>query len=228
MPPLANKGKSKGRSEARRSRSRNTTPSSVLSSGTAPLVPTVTAYLEVDTSKLMVPSSPTYTDVLDRLPNGANILEPKQIESLLDSLKTLSSVVEARSKSCEAAIRELVSKRKDIVEEQHENERLEREAEQRRALAKKEADDDEDRGRKSGKVKKRKDRSGTRGGAEDRPLAHGAHGVTKQDGSEIKEEGKSCSRFVMGSAAMQAGVVVLVTACCVALASLFPMFGGFT
>ncbi|KKY22775.1 putative transcriptional regulator [Phaeomoniella chlamydospora] len=185
MPPIANKGKSKGRSDTRRSRSRNTTPSSVLSSGTAPIVPVVTPYLEVDTSKLIVPSSPTYGEVLDKLGNGAHALEPKQIEQLLESLKTLSALVEARSLSCDAAMRQLVTRRREVAEEQREQERLEREAEQRRA--RKEADGDDDRGRKAAKVKKRKDRSSTRG-EEDRPLAHGAHGVIKQDGSEIKEE----------------------------------------
>lgn len=187
MPPIANKGKTKGRGEARRSRSRNTTPSSVLSSGTAPGGPATTAYLEIDTSKLLVPNSPTYGEVLDKLGNGAHILEPRQIEQLLESLKTLSALVEARSLSCEQAIRELVKKRKEVAEE--ENERLEREEEQRRVTAKKHAEDD-DRGRKAAKVKKRKDRSVTRADAEDRPLAHGAHGVAPQDGSEIKQEGK--------------------------------------
>lgn len=210
MPPLANKGKTKGRSDARRSRSRNTTPSSVLSAGTAPLAPIATAYLEIDTAKLLVPQSPTYSDVLDKLGSGANVLDPKQFDSLLESLKTLSSLAEARSQACDAAMRELVNKRKEVAEEQRENERMEREAEQRRARAKKDVEDEDhdDRGRKSAKVKKRKERSRGREEAEERPLAHGAHGVAKQDGSDIKAEGKSWHNFVFGS---ESTIIFLVT-----------------
>ena len=188
--PLATKGKGKGRGEPRRSRSRNTTPSSVISSGTAPLIPSSTPFLDVDTAKLIVPGNPSFSDVLDRLPTGSHILEPKQIDSIIDSLKTLSSLVETRSTICEQAIRKLVERKKDVAEEQREYERIEKE-EHRRFQAKKGAGDDDERGRKSAKVKKRKERSGTRGDGEDRPLAHGAHGVAKQDGSDIKEEGKS-------------------------------------
>ena len=199
MPGPATKGKTKGRSDPRRSRSRNTTPSSVLSSGTAPLAPAATAYLEVDTAKLLVPHSPSYNDVLDKLGGGANSLEPKQFDLLLESLKNLSSLAEARSLACDAAMRELVNKRKEVAEEQREVERMEREADQRRARAKKGIDEDEDheRGRKAGKVKKRKERSAVREEAEDRPLAHGAHGLAKQDGSDIKAEGKHIHNSIL-------------------------------
>lgn len=69
--------------------------------------------------------------------------------------------------------------RKDRLEE-IENQRRDEEQNER---LKKEAADEEERGRnKANKIKKKKDVSTAR---EERPLAHGAHGVAPQDGSQL-------------------------------------------
>ena len=169
MSPFANKGKAKGR-EARRSRSRNTTPSSVLSAGTGPfpLVPAVTPYLEIDTSKLLVATSPQYGDILERLETKPGGAEPKHLGTLLDLLRHLSEAAEARAKVCDAAMRELASRRKEIADDERERERLEREAEIRKAKSRKDAEDADEEivTGKPGKIKKRKDRSMARGDIE--------------------------------------------------------------
>jgi transcriptional adapter 3 len=74
------------------------------------------------------------------------------------------------------------------LEEQREREKAEREMEEVREKMKRDVEDEDDeiRGRKSGKVKKRKDRSSVR---DERPLVHGAHGLVKQDGLDVLMEG---------------------------------------
>lgn len=190
MPPLAAKGKGKGR-DPRQSRSRNTTPSSVLSGGTGPVIPPSAIYLESDTNKVMAAPEISYTDVVDRLGSNATVPDPRYLERLVSQLKALGEHAEARVLACDAALRELVIRRREIAEAQREQDRIEREAEQRRARLKKEAEDDEDdiRSSKAGKIKKRKERSTGREEHESRPLTHGAHGVARQDGLEIKSEG---------------------------------------
>jgi transcriptional adapter 3 len=187
MPPLAGKGKSKGR-EARRSRSRNTTPSSVLSGPLASTSPLTTAYLGIDVSKLLVPSYVAYSDILDRQGGGGGIPDPKHLETLVADLKSLSQLAETRGQACDAAMRELSQRRKELLEEQREKEKADREAEEVREKMRREAEDDDDeiRGRKIGKLKKRKDRSSVR---DERPPAHGAHGTTRQDGLDVPMEG---------------------------------------
>ena len=186
MPSLATKGKGKGR-DARRSRSRNTTPTSVISAGA---VPAVTAYLGIDTARLLVPSSPHYADMIENLELKQGMPEPKHLDILVEQLRQLSDAAEARSQACYLAMTALSDKRKEIAEQQRERERLEREAESRRARMKKEAEEaDEDALlRKASKVKKRKDRPSAR---EERPMAHGAHELARQDGIDVKQEGQS-------------------------------------
>jgi transcriptional adapter 3 len=187
MPPLANKGKGKGHN-ARRSRSRNTTPNSAHSA--IPPSPALTAYLAIDTSRLLVPSSPRYAEMIERLELKQGMPEPKHLDSLVEQLRQLSDAAEARSQACYLAMTALSEKRKEIAEQEREKERMEREAESRRARIRKEAEEAEDEAiiRKAGKVKKRKDRPSTR---EERPMAHGAHEVTRQDGVDVKQEGQS-------------------------------------
>jgi transcriptional adapter 3 len=189
MPPLAAKGKGKGR-DARRSRSRNTTPSSVISTSAMPTAPTLTAYLGIDTARLLVPSSPQYADMIEKLELKHGMPEPKHLDSLVEQLRQLSDAAEARSQACYLAMTALSDKRKEIAEQERERERREREAESRRARMRKEAEEADDDAvvRKAGKVKKRKDRPSIR---EERPMAHGAHEVARQDGLEIKQEGQS-------------------------------------
>lgn len=182
MPP-ANKGKGKGR-ETKPSRSRNTTPSSGLSATTA--LSSVSGYLDNDVSKVLVPAIPQYSEILEKLGNGGTIPDSKSLESLIDHLKTLSQLAETRGDACNAGMRELSQRRKEVLEDQREQEQLEAEE---RLKMKREAEDEEEgsRASKGGKLKKRKERVSK----EERPLAHGAHELTKQDGSELKAEGTS-------------------------------------
>jgi transcriptional adapter 3 len=158
MPPVANKGKAKGR-DARRSRSRNTTPSSVISGGTAPPVQSFTPYLNIDTSKLHVPSHPQYGDILDRLDTKSGVPEPKHLETLVEQLRQLSDAAEARALVCDAAMRELADKRKAIADEEREQERIDRELELRKAKAKRDTEERSDgtASKRGAKPKKRKD-----------------------------------------------------------------------
>lgn len=188
MPPLATKGKGKAR-DARRSRSRNTTPNSVISTSALPSAPTVTAYLGIDTARLLIPASPQYVEMIDKLELKQGMPEPKHLETLVEQLGQLSDAAEARSQACYLAMTALSDKRKEIAEQERESERQEREAESRRARVRKEAEEaaeDEAVVRKAGKLKKRKDRSSVR---EERPMSHGAHEVARQDGIDIKQEG---------------------------------------
>lgn len=179
--PLANKGKGKGR-EVRQSRSRNTTPSSGLSSSTTTGASSVPGYLDNDVSKLFSSSTVQYADILERLGGGGTIPDSKTLELLGEHLKTLSQLADARGDVCNAGMRELSQRRKEVLEDQQEQ--MERDAEERIKM-KREAEDDEDcsRALKGGKLKKRKERASK----EDRPLAVGAHEITRQDGGELGE-----------------------------------------
>lgn len=178
--PSANKGKGKGR-DSRQSRSRNTTPSSSFSAGPTS-VPPASNYLENDPSRLLVPTNLQYVEMLDRM-GAAPIPDIKSLESLMDHLKSLSQLAESRGDACNAGMRELSQKRKEIAEDQ---EQFGHDVSERLKM-KREADheDEPSRASKGGKVKKRKERDVK----EERPLNHGAHEVARQDGAETKIEG---------------------------------------
>jgi transcriptional adapter 3 len=188
MPPLAAKGKGKGR-DARHSRSRNTTPNSVLSTNAIPSSPSLSPYLGINATSLLVSSAPQYTDVMEKLEVKPGVPEPKHLDSLVEQLRQLSDAAEARSQACYLAMNALSDKCKDIVDQERERERKEREAETRRARIRKEAEEaGEDTGiRKAGKMRKRKDKPTAK---EERPLAQGAHEVVRQDGLAVKQEGR--------------------------------------
>ncbi|KAJ5157091.1 uncharacterized protein N7482_008191 [Penicillium canariense] len=175
--PSAYKSKGKGR-DARQSRSRNTTPSNA---GGAPgvAVPLIPSYLENDVTKLIDLANGQYTDLLD-LVAGPNIPDSKTLETLVEHLKSLSDMADARGDACNAGMREMSQKRKEVMEDQE----LSREVGERAKL-KRETEDDDDQVHK-GKLKKRKERSSTK---EERPLSHGAHELARQDGAETKIEG---------------------------------------
>lgn len=169
--PSANKGKGKGQT-ARRSRSRNTTPSSISAGPTS--VPPSSVYLENDPSKLIVPTNVQYAEMLARMGAGP-IPDSKSLETLMDHLKSLSQMVEAREDACNAGMRELSQRRKEVSEDREDATRMKREA-----------DEDEDgQVLKGAKPKKRKERASK----DERPLDHGAHEVARQDGGETKVEG---------------------------------------
>lgn len=189
MPPgLGNKNKGKGR-EPRGSRSRNTTPSSALSTGASTVtgIGLSTGYLDNDVSKLLVPTGVQYSDVLEKFGGVGQIPDQKTLESLVDQLKTLGQLAETREDACNAGMRELSQKRKEVLEDQREREQVDRDAEEKLRM-KREADDDEEESRilKGGRIKKRKEKNVPK---EERPLSHGAHGVTRQDGPETKADG---------------------------------------
>ncbi|KAM5463633.1 Transcriptional regulator [Microsporum audouinii] len=188
MPPgLGNKNKGKGR-EPRASRSRNTTPSSALSTSASTVtgVNPSMGYLDNDVSKLLVPNGVQYSDILEKFGGVGQIPDQKSLESLVDQLKTLGQLAETREDACNAGMRELSQKRKEVLEEQREREQVDRDAEERLRM-KREADDDEEEARifKGGRIKKRKEKNIPK---EERPLSHGAHGVARQDGHEVKAD----------------------------------------
>ncbi|MCJ1378839.1 Transcriptional regulator [Xylographa soralifera] len=176
MPPLGGKGK-KGK-EGRQSRSRNTTPSSV-ASASASVVSAYTAYLDIAISHFTIPNNILYDDILERHGGSGGIPDPQHLETLANELKTLSQLAEARHNACDGGMRKLSERRKERIEEERELDQAIREAEDKANLKRAAEDEELDRDRKGGKMKKRKERSAIR---EERPLTHGAHGVARQDG----------------------------------------------
>ena len=177
MPPVGNKSKGKVK-ENRQSRSRNTTPSSVLSaSGSTSAAAATTAYLEIPTASLMIPSNLQYDDLLEQLAGIGGIPDPKNLETLANDLRTLSDLAATRETACEGAVRNIVLRRKMKLEE--EMELSSREVEEKAGLKRSAEDDDAEKSAKAGKLKKRKEQAKPR---EERPLTHGAHGVARQDG----------------------------------------------
>ena len=177
---MANKSKGKGR-DSRQSRSRNTTPSSGLSASTTTATSTAPGYLDNEFAKLFAGVTVQYSDLLEQSGGGGNIPDIKTLELISENLKTLSQLADTRGDTCNAGMRELSQRKKDVIEDQHQQE-MERDAEDRVKM-KREADDDEETSRafKGNKLKKRKERPPK----EDRPLAVGAHEVSRQDGGEL-------------------------------------------
>jgi len=174
--PSAYKSKGKGR-DARQSRSRNTTPSNA-GSVPAAVLP-IASYLVNDVSKLIDQANGQYTDMLD-LVAGPNIPDSRTLETIVEHLKSLSDMADARGDTCNAGMREMSLKRKDVTEDPE----LSREIGERAKL-KRETEEDDDQIHK-GKPKKRKGHVSSK---EERPLNHGAHDVARQDGAETKVEG---------------------------------------
>ena len=155
MPPLgsASKSKHKQKQDARQ-RSRNTTPSSVLSGSALPASNALatTPFLQLDTSKLLVATQPNYADILEKLEAKPSNLENRALQDIIEQLKQLNDAADNRIESCEKAIRMIHEQLKDLDAEHKERERH---AEQvKRTKAKKE----EAAAQKNLKAKKRKDR----------------------------------------------------------------------
>ena len=175
MPPLSSAAKSKNKiRESRRSRSRNTTPSSVLSAGTSSALPSVTPYLELDISRLLISDHPQYSDALEKLESRHGVLEPKQLSLIIDQLKYLGDSAEKRAESCENAIRRLHETLKEVETEQKERDR---QADQERKLKARKAAQSSEGPAKHGKARKRKDR------------------IETFEGVEVKHEGTSLGSF---------------------------------
>ncbi|KAJ5893399.1 hypothetical protein N7495_005090 [Penicillium taxi] len=174
--PSAYKSKGKGR-DARQSRSRNTTPSNTGSAPTAVLPASLPSYLEKDVAKLIEQANGQYAELLD-LVAGPNIPDSKTLETLVEHLKSLSDMADNRGDACNAGMREMSQKRKEVLE----NQDLSREVSVRSKL-KRESDEEEDPIHR-GKTKKRKERSSK----EERSSNNGTHDSSRQDGAEAKVE----------------------------------------
>jgi transcriptional adapter 3 len=150
-----------------------------------------TAYLDILVGSLMIPANVLYDDILERHGGSGGIPDPKHLEALASDLKTLSSLAESRTNACDGGMRMLVDRRKQTIEEERELEQANRDAEEKASLKRAAEDDDLEKSGKAGKLKKRKDRGSV---LEERPLAHGAHGVARQDGIGLDAKSES-SKF---------------------------------
>jgi transcriptional adapter 3 len=181
MPNFAQKSNAKkgGRdSNARRSRSRNTTP------GVTRPVEMETPFLEVRMKPFSISS---YDEIVEQQ-SGSAIPDSKSLDALMDRIQNLLKEVEARGSASDRGMRMLAGLRKDRLEEVE----AERRDEEQKERLRREAAEEEERGRKANKQKKRKDTSRAR---EERPLAHGAHGVAPQDGPNLGRLLLLVSRF---------------------------------
>jgi transcriptional adapter 3 len=175
-PPIPQKGAQKGtgkkgRDNIRQSRSRNSTPSLVTTQESGN-----TAYLS-----LPIQSFRACDDIVDHYGSSA-IPSSKDLEALLERLQKLAEVVENRGLICDKGMRKLAQERKESLEEIE----IQKRDNEQRERVKKDAADEEERGRnKANKIKKRKDLSTAR---EERPLTHGAHGLAPQDGTGLGEK----------------------------------------
>ncbi|KAL8848937.1 MAG: hypothetical protein Q9221_006031 [Calogaya cf. arnoldii] len=178
MPPLSGTSKAKSR-DGRQSRSRNTTPSSNISIPIASNFSSQTAYLEIEVGKIVVGTNVSYEHLLNQHGGGQGIPDPSSLNQMVDNLKMLGESAKDRALTCEHALRELVNRRAQRVEEEQQLE-LENRHKEDKANQKRAAEEEEARGRNTLKVKKvKKERSTVR---EERPLAVGAHGLARQDG----------------------------------------------
>ncbi|KAF1813732.1 hypothetical protein P152DRAFT_457094 [Eremomyces bilateralis CBS 781.70] len=177
MAPTSSK--TRGKPHPRSSASRNTTPASASAVSVSIDLPPSSSYFQTNLAPSSAPA--TVEDILDD--GGAGQAPPSAaaIHSMQDEVKSkVVSILNARGETCERLIRELSKKRKERIERNREKERLEREAEERK--------------RKQKQTKKReKD--------DERPPAVGAHGVTRQDGAEMKAMDTSSSISSPASAA---------------------------
>ncbi|KAH6711745.1 histone acetyltransferases subunit 3-domain-containing protein [Leptodontidium sp. 2 PMI_412] len=175
MPPALPSQKGTGKKgRDRQSRSRNTTPSIMSQSD-----PEETAYLRIPLQNFQTDEG------IDNYGSGSagskEIPSSKDLEGLLERLGKLVNIADARSSVSDRGMRAVVGLRKERLEEIE----TERRDEERKERLKKDALDEEERGRnKASKMKKRKDASTAR---EERPLAHGAHGLAAQDGTHHPE-----------------------------------------
>ncbi|KAI9892691.1 MAG: Transcriptional regulator [Vezdaea aestivalis] len=188
MPPGSTTSKSKAAAQ-RRSRSRNSTPGSSVAAGPGFDQASLreTEYLEIPLSKLMVPTNVTYAmilksyeniDALDRHGNISTVPDARSLEELASHLNTLNQLAVQRGQVCDRGMRDLGKKRKEVAEDERERERErdDREKEERRERMRLAAEEEDSIRHK--KHKRSKDSSRSR---EERPLAVGAHTVTRQD-----------------------------------------------
>ena len=183
--------------------------------------PSHTSYLEIPIGNLMVPTNISYDDILERHGGSGGIPDPSHLTTMVKDLKQLCDLAAARNETCNAGMRALAEKRKDVLEEEREREREQasraREAEERESSKREAQDEDGEeeeenlRGRKGGKIKKKKE---TISAKEDRPLNHGAHGLARQDGLDLPLKGMfdptHRSYIIKKSSRMSLGIVYFI------------------
>lgn len=171
MPPPLPSQKGMGKKgRDRQSRSRNGTPN-LVGSHTAD-----SGYLEFPVAHFQ-----TDDEIFEN--HAGSISSSKELDALLERLNKLVDTVETRGTLCDRGMRMAVELHKNRLEDIESNRR----DEERKERLKRDAADEEERGRnkKANKIKKRKDTSTAR---EERPLTHGAHGLAPQDGSHPGKE----------------------------------------
>ncbi|KAI5298397.1 hypothetical protein KEM56_004098, partial [Ascosphaera pollenicola] len=170
-------------------------PSTLASPSSSSLHTATSIFLEHDVPRMLSSATTPYATLFDKVNSVGTIPDPRTLESLISTLKTLSTLADERGDVCNAAMRELSTKRKNVAyEEQRELEMSSRERERERERIKKEPMDEEEDAIRSAsgtskgqKIRKRKQR-------DDRPLTHGAHHMARQDGlSERQGHGKSAA-----------------------------------
>ncbi|RMZ67437.1 transcriptional regulator Ngg1 [Pyrenophora seminiperda CCB06] len=179
---LSSKGKATkpGSKPSQPPRSRNTTPlpnvrasveaSSSLSSSSA-----ASSYFGNRLSSYLRKSDTTVEEALDHGGNGSHIPSGRQLLSMRDQVeKTFMKIAEARCTQSEGALRELMSLKKNRVSRERDRDRDK-------------AADDRDRKNKLKKVNTKHDDDGKH------PPAVGAHGVTRQDGGDAKDNSSAIS-----------------------------------
>jgi transcriptional adapter 3 len=166
MPPQGLKGTGKKSGAAQRPRSRNQTPRP------PPTAADESAYLDIPLAPIQ---HSTYDELIVQTP-GSVIPNTAAIDALVERARSLLNSVEQRGIMADKAMRKLAGMRslrvREIEQESYEEEKRERAR----------IEEEEERGRIASKMKKRKDVSR---GAEERPLAHGAHGLAAQDGLNL-------------------------------------------
>ncbi|KKY25927.1 putative transcriptional regulator ngg1 [Diplodia seriata] len=153
MPSAQGKGKGKTGSssrDARRSRSRNTTPISSVSGVHQSVEPVTTSPsgMQSTLNHLGSPSSVFIEDIFNNGGHNAGIPSPEALHSMLEEVKNRFLPAQTtRSEANEKFMRHLMQRRKARLEHQHAEERADREAEERKHKLKKakKREPDEDR-----------------------------------------------------------------------------------
>ncbi|KAK8162350.1 histone acetyltransferases subunit 3-domain-containing protein [Phyllosticta citrichinensis] len=169
-PP--SKSKTHSQSRDRRSRSRNTTPidrQSVQPSVESTTSPSV---MQNTLSHLSNPSAVFIEDIFTNGSSSQAIPSPESLHAMLEDVKSRFLPAQSlRVEANEKFMRHLMQRRKARMERQHDLDRADREAEERKHKL---------------KIKPKK-----REPDEDRPLAVGAHGLARQDGTDVHKDASS-------------------------------------
>jgi transcriptional adapter 3 len=179
MPPNVNKGLKSKNQDHRRSRSRNTTPSVNSTTGGSSSVDEIThtELLGLKVKDLKGDPSAKYDDILEHMGDNRPMPDGRTLGELKDQLKTISVSAENKGRAFHLGMTDLSKRRREIAHRENEKKQGERERELMEARRKQE----------DSKKRKADEKSSSRH-KESRPLAHGAHGVARQDGGSTKDD----------------------------------------